>query len=227
MRKTDPDSSKYEDEFLFDLCQLIVKFGEPKRVTSILEKVVQGCVSDSFVTSNKTLCNILSNLHSENELHSKAYMYSLRAGNLESSISSLKQMKRFGYDSEQDLFVVRLCFEVLIRNREDNLGCSQVPKILAEFSELKSPLVNFVRMILDAMELKDFELFRSFLGHYKVFLERDPKYYEYLDRIANYYFDGQTIRQANPMQQMLKNMMGGGAGGANPLSALLGGRGGQ
>jgi hypothetical protein len=40
-------------------------------------------------------------------------------------------------------------------------------------------------------------------------LSRDRTFIEYVDRIASYYFDT-TIKQANPMQQMLSNMMGGG-----------------
>lgn len=44
---------------------------------------------------------------------------------------------------------------------------------------------------------------------YKPQIVRDPAFIEYLDRIAKYYFSS-TIKQVNPMQAMINNMMGGG-----------------
>ena len=51
--------------------------------------------------------------------------------------------------------------------------------------------------------------------------QRDPQFIEYCERIAKYYFNG-TIKQVNPMQAMMQNMMGGG-GGANPMK-MIGGK---
>jgi hypothetical protein len=52
------------------------------------------------------------------------------------------------------------------------------------FPEVKSPLVNVVCLFIEAIEEKDFELFRVFVGTYQSQLERDPKFIEYVDRIA-------------------------------------------
>lgn len=58
-------------------------------------------------------------IHQKNELHSKAYTYFLRANALPEAIASMKMVMRTAYKSELDLFPVRLCLEVLIRNRKD------------------------------------------------------------------------------------------------------------
>jgi len=117
---------------------------------------------------------------------------------------------KHAYASELDLFPVRLCFEVLIRNHKDDSGIKMVEEIQKEFPE-PTPLSNLVNMIVDAIKVKDFILFKTFLGTYKPELMRDGQFPEYLDRIAKYYFND-TIKQANPMQKMMEQMMGGGGG---------------
>ena len=47
------------------------------------------------------------------------------------------------------------------------------------------------------------------ITQYQAHLKRDPKFLDYLDRIAKYYFDGATIKQVNPMQAMMNKMMSG------------------
>ena len=125
-----------------------------------------------------------------------------------------------GYASEQDLFVTRLCFEVLIRNQKDKTGIQQVSQIKQAFPEMKSLLFNFVDILIDTIEVQDCTLLKQYCGVYKSQLERDGQFINYVDRIAKYYFNGETIIKANPMQQMLQNMM---KGGANPMANMLGG----
>lgn len=68
--------------------------------------------------------------------------------------------------------------------------------------------------------MKDFNFFKMLLGSYKAQIQRDPQFIEYCERIAKYYFNG-TIKQVNPMQAMMQNMLGGG-GGANPMKQIGG-----
>ena len=81
-----------------------------------------------------------------------------------------------------------------------------------------APLTNFVTIALEAIQAKDFELYKMLINHYRPHLSRDGKFTEYLDRIAKYYFDGQTIRAVNPMQAMMSKMMGGGMPGMPGMS---------
>lgn len=70
--------------------------------------------------------------------------------------------------------------------------------------ELKScALTNFVNIILESIEVKDFDLYKMMCNHYMPHIKRDGKFVEYLDKIAKYYFDGQTIKAVNPMQAMM------------------------
>ena len=68
---------------------------------------------------------------------------------------------KHAYASELDLFPVRLCFEVLIRNHKDDSGIKMVEEIQKEFPE-PTPLSNLVNMIVDAIKVKDFILFKTF-----------------------------------------------------------------
>ena len=45
-----------EDEYLYDLCCLLEKYGEPMRVIKQIEGVVNQCNSEGFRTYNQQLC---------------------------------------------------------------------------------------------------------------------------------------------------------------------------
>jgi hypothetical protein len=51
-------------------------------------------------------------------------------------------------------------------------------------------------------------IFKQIVGVYVPQLKRDSAFLEYMDRIGRYYFDV-TLKQANPMQEMMANMFGG------------------
>ena len=95
------------------------KFGDKTRVTNILQTVAQTCVSSGFNVYNQRICGIVGNLYFEKSLFSKAYTFYLRANDIGLAIKALKNVMKAGYKGEQDLFVARLCFEVLIRNYKE------------------------------------------------------------------------------------------------------------
>ena len=70
--------------------------------------------------------------------------------------------------------------------------------------------------------MKDFDFFKMLINTYRTQLQRDQQFFEYVERIAKYHFNGATVKQANPMQQMMQNMMGGG-GGPDPMK-MIGGK---
>jgi hypothetical protein len=119
MKGTDADVSTYEDEFLYNLCQLEYKYGEATRCASLLEKVASTCVSSGFVSYNAKVCAIVGSIYFQKELYSKAYSFYLRANDLKSAIKAIKEVMKSGYKGEQEMFVARLCFEVLIRSYKD------------------------------------------------------------------------------------------------------------
>ena len=221
MRGTQADIEAVEDDFLFELCELVSKYGDKARVVSLLSNVASTCVSAKFNSHNQRVCSIVGSLHFEKQLFSKAYSYFLRANDLENAIKALKEVMKSGYKNEQDLYVARLCFEVLIRNHKDQTGVKMVQLVVNAFpDQIERPVVTFCRVLCDVFPTKDFEFFKQIVTLYQPQLRRDGLFIEYVDRIAKYYFDD-TIKAPNPMQQMLNNMLSG--GGGNPLAAMMGG----
>ena len=208
-----------EDDFLLTICQLLNQYGEAEKKVAILEKVVKQCVSQEFQEHNEQICLMIGRIYLDQQYCSKAYSYLLRGNDIPGCITALKQVMKSGYHGEQDLFVFRLCCEILIRNyRKKSVAIDGVRAVLAAFYDnervFNAPLVNMMKVLVECLrldgELEEDAIMKELIGIYKPQLMRDPAFLEYLDRITRYYFDFE-IKQANPMQQMLANMMGGGS----------------
>ncbi|KAF2868301.1 hypothetical protein BDV95DRAFT_579552 [Massariosphaeria phaeospora] len=75
------------------------------------------------------------------------------------------------------------------------------------------PLLNFLGLLLLAVERGEAALFRQLKSHYASHL-KDANWDEALDQVGEMYFGVKIPRQGNPMMDMLGNMfMGGGMGG--------------
>ncbi|KAJ4302764.1 hypothetical protein N0V90_001655 [Kalmusia sp. IMI 367209] len=75
------------------------------------------------------------------------------------------------------------------------------------------PLLNFLGLLLLAVERGEAALFRQLKSHYASHL-KDVNWAETLDQVGEMYFNIKIPRQGNPMMDMLGNMfMGGGLGG--------------
>ena len=75
-------------------------------------------------------------------------------------ILTIKEVLKFGYRSEEDLFVVRACLELL--SRESTTDNARKLYETYPFEEEKSSLMrNFMTLLLDAMEVKDFNFFKE------------------------------------------------------------------
>lgn len=85
------------------------------------------------------------------------------------------------------------------------------------------PLLNFIGLLLRAVERGDPSLFRQLKSHYASDL-KDANWGEALDQLGEMYFGIKLPRQGNPMMDMLGGMFGGGGfggggGGAKKSSA--------
>jgi len=83
-------------------------------------------------------------------------------------------------------------------------------------------MLNFVDFLIECIECEEFELVKQMANvDYALELKRAPAFFEKVNAICEKYFN-QGIKKQNPMQAMLSNMLGGGAGGkgGNPLAAL-------
>ena len=54
-RNTPEEIKEVEDQFLFEMCQIINQHGDPVRVASILETVTSKCVSEGFAPLNQKI----------------------------------------------------------------------------------------------------------------------------------------------------------------------------
>jgi len=110
---------------------------------------------------------MIAQIHQSNRLYSKGYSFFLRANSIPEAVECLKEVIKYAYDSERDLFPARLCFEVLIRNHKDGSGVKMVEEIQTKHFTEKTPLFNLMSMIVDSIKVKDFDLFKFFINNYK------------------------------------------------------------
>ena len=80
-------------------------------------------------------------------------------------------MKHAYPDTEADLFVARAMLELY--SRTDNID---LPRRLRKqyFPHIKSPLLNFVDMIPELIDIKDFALYKDVIDKYAPQTKRDP-----------------------------------------------------
>ncbi len=77
-------------------------------------------------------------------------------------IKCMQQVMAHGYESEKDLFVATATLDMLARTNDFSLSL----KIRKSFSEVKSPLLNFVEMLYDVIKIKDFSLLKELIAKY-------------------------------------------------------------
>ncbi|KAH7122557.1 hypothetical protein B0J11DRAFT_342421 [Dendryphion nanum] len=103
-----------------------------------------------------------------------------------------------------------------------NLGVQEVSTSSSEVRVYPSlPLLNFLGLLLLAVERADPSLYRQLKSHYATHL-KDVNWGEALDEIGQMYFGIRIPRQGNPMMDMLGSMLGGGLGGGGGGGAKKG-----
>jgi len=143
------------DDFFVELCKYAVENGDVRRCQRILERIIGH-------TNNKRpeIAQMLAATYKDEGDISGAYKNFFKARDDKEVISCLERAMTYGYQSEQDLFVARACFDMLLRSTE----IAKTRGILAHFSDVKdtsgadSPLLQFVEFLVEAIELKEFKL---------------------------------------------------------------------
>ncbi|KAF2261147.1 DUF410-domain-containing protein [Lojkania enalia] len=99
-------------------------------------------------------------------------------------------------------------------SQKSNLGVQEVSTSSSDLRVYPSlPLLNYLGLLLLAVERGDPALYRQLKSHYAAHLN-DLNWAEALDQIGEMYFGIRIPRQGNPMMDMLGSMfMGGGMGG--------------
>ena len=101
------------DDFFIELCSYAMTNGDMNRCQGIFERIIGH-------TNNKRweVSDMLAVSFRDSGLHSRAYKYFFKSRNVEQICLSMEHVMREGYASEQDLFVARACFEMLIKSTE-------------------------------------------------------------------------------------------------------------
>ncbi|KAI9796821.1 MAG: hypothetical protein M1833_005964 [Piccolia ochrophora] len=140
--------------------------------------------------------------YSEDESHT-APLYAARAvlphlltGNVRDASRSLQ------------LFTSRLCEE------NKSLGVQDVSSASSDLRIYPSlPLLNFLGLLLLAIQRGSADLFKSLKSHYAPHLRDVESWEEPLEQIGEMYFGIQMRRQTNPLFDMMGSLFGGGGGG--------------
>ena len=72
--KTEEERIKVEDDFFFELCEILFKNSNPDHSLKILENVVTHCVSKAWRKHNEAVCGMVAQIHHKNKTYSKAYV---------------------------------------------------------------------------------------------------------------------------------------------------------
>lgn len=97
-------------------------------------------------------------------------------------------------------------------SQKANLGVQEVSTSSSDLRVYPSlPLLNFLGLLLLAVERGEASLFRQLKSHYSAHL-KDVNWDEALDQVGEMYFGIKIPRQGNPMLDMLGNMFMGGGG---------------
>ncbi|CAG9335935.1 unnamed protein product [Blepharisma stoltei] len=108
----------------------------------------------------------------------KSLLYWIGAGSYREIIRILQILIDRGYPGEIDLFV---CRTVLILLSFKNLSLAQ--HIIGEFKYVDTPLLNFTRFLIQALDVKEFSLVGILKERYAPTLQRDLNLIKYLEHV--------------------------------------------
>ena len=115
-----------------------------------------------------------------------------------------------GFPSETDLVLAQVALQFLcLRNLNTstqffNHFKSNHP-LLADKQQDLPPLVNFINFLFISIKTNKVNLFNALIDLYKPSLDRDKSFYDYLDRIGQYFFNLKPKKVEK--ESMLNNLM--------------------
>ena len=97
----------------------------------------------------------------------------------------------YGFPSEVELFLTQVVLQLLcLRNLKTAVDFfNHYVKHHSQIDADTQPLVNFLNFLFSAIKLKRVSIFNTLLDVYKPSLDRDKSYYDFLDRIGQYFFN--------------------------------------
>lgn len=117
-----------------------------------------------------------------------ALLYWIGSGNFKEILRTLQILIDRGYPGEQDLFVTRTALMLLTFR---NSGVTK--HLLGEFKYIESPLMNFTKFLIQALESSEKSLVSILKDKYAKWLARDPKLLRYLLQVEKVYFGTEPV----------------------------------
>ncbi|OCK97967.1 DUF410-domain-containing protein [Cenococcum geophilum 1.58] len=109
-----------------------------------------------------------------------------------------------------------LLFTSRLGQSKPNLGVQEVSSASSDLRVYPSlPLLNFLGLLLLAVQRGAPDLFRQLKSHYAIHLKDVPAWNEALDQIGEMYFGIKIPKQGNPLFDMMGGMLMGGMGGGS------------
>jgi len=120
----------------------------------------------------------------------------------------LQQWSMKGNPSERDLVITRAVFQCLCLQ---NLALANAvfDKYLDILMDLpQTPILNFVKMLLLTLERDAYPLMQTLINKYKISVNRDPTFQQYLDQIALVFYKIKPTSGNNFLNDFVKSFLG-------------------
>eukprot|EP00697_Spironema_sp_BW2_P012324 gnl/Spiro4/28543_TR14111_c0_g1_i1.p1 gnl/Spiro4/28543_TR14111_c0_g1~~gnl/Spiro4/28543_TR14111_c0_g1_i1.p1 ORF type:complete len:312 (+),score=39.02 gnl/Spiro4/28543_TR14111_c0_g1_i1:32-937(+) len=154
-------------------------------LTSAL-KWTQNAKSGGVPEGHPLVHNLLAQCCIGLQKHGQAQVHFLRGNQPELFAQVLTGWARRGYESEQDLFISRAILRYLcLGNLKDANTCF---RRFCDVLPLDTPLINFTRFLLLAVERDAYPLFVTLTTRYQPSLQRDPQFQDLLHKVAHVFF---------------------------------------
>ncbi|KAI9826243.1 MAG: hypothetical protein M1819_007411 [Sarea resinae] len=113
-----------------------------------------------------------------------------------------------------------LIFTSRLSQTNPNLGVQEVSSSSSDLRVYPSlPLLNFLGLLLLAIQRGSADLFRQLKSHYAVYIKEVGTWDEPLEQIGEMYFGIRIPRQGNPLFDMMGSLFMGGGGGSSSGSS--------
>ncbi|CAJ0608670.1 unnamed protein product [Cylicocyclus nassatus] len=216
------------EKILDQIAEMIEQFLNPSfRLPSpdAHTKFISTCVkwSQSVAKKRRERKHGLSDLH---YVIAKAYInhgnyanarnHMLFADRPEEFASVLKRMSEESgcKTSESELFCAMSVFQLLAMHRvqtSSKLLAAYMSSLdtTAQSTDSRHEILNFLRLLCNALTLHDENLFDHIVGVYRPHLDSDPSYYSYIDRIGHIFFGRPVSRKNDPFGGLFGNILKG------------------
>lgn len=154
------------DEFFYELLKYAFEHGEQDKMEQLIDRVIEFTRN-----ANQDLARIIAMRQMEQARFATAYTNFILCRDVDHMAITINELSKGAYlKTESDLFVARAMLELYSRTDDFSL-----PQRLRKeyFAELRSPLLNFVDMLPELIELKDFGLYKELITKYDSQFKRD------------------------------------------------------